>query len=106
MEAGDGAEALSIAKQHAGSIRVLITDMVLPKLSGAELAREVATISPNVMTLYMSGYTDRELVNYDPANSKVGFLQKPFALQTLAEKIGEMIASARMTGALHAGYLR
>ncbi len=90
--AGDGAEALNIARLHAGSIRVLVTDMVLPKLSGAELAREVIMMSPNVMTLYMSGYTDRGLVDYDPANSRTGFLQKPFALQTLLQKLREMIA--------------
>jgi FixJ family two-component response regulator len=69
-----------------------VTDVILPKLSGAELAREVKTMSPDVMTLYISGYTDRGLVDYDPASPTVGFLQKPFALRTLLEKTGEMIA--------------
>jgi PAS domain S-box-containing protein len=91
LEAVDGADALHIAKQHAESIQVLVTDVILPKLSGAELAREVAKISPNAVTLYMSGYTDRELIDYDPANLRTGFLQKPFGLRTLLEKIGEMI---------------
>ena len=92
LEAGDGAEALRLATLHAGSIRVLVTDMILPKMRGAELAREVVAMSPSVITLYISGYTDRGLVDYDPANSMVGFLQKPFALGTLLEKIGQMIA--------------
>jgi PAS domain S-box-containing protein len=92
LAAGDGDEAMVIAKQHADSICVLVTDVILPKLRGAELAREVATISPNVVTLYISGYTDRGLVDYDPASSTVGFLQKPFALSTLLVRIGEMIA--------------
>jgi CheY-like chemotaxis protein len=92
LEAADGVEGLRLAKLHAGSIRVLITDVILPKKSGAELAREVTTMSPDVVTLYMSGYTDRKLVDFDVANSSVGYLQKPFALQTLLEKLGEMIA--------------
>jgi two-component system cell cycle sensor histidine kinase/response regulator CckA len=92
LEASNGAEAVHIASQHAGSIRVLLTDIILPKLSGVELAREVATMSPQVVTLYMSGYTDRELSDYDPATSTAGFLQKPFALQTLLQKLREMIA--------------
>jgi PAS domain S-box-containing protein len=92
LEAADGTEGLRLARLHAGSIRVLITDVILPKKSGAELAREVATMSPNVVILYMSGYTDRKLVDYDPASLTVGYLQKPFALQTLLEKLGEMVA--------------
>jgi two-component system, cell cycle sensor histidine kinase and response regulator CckA len=85
-------DADQIMRQHADSIQVLVTDMIMPKLSGAELAREVAKISQKAATLYMSGYTDRELIDYDPASSTVGFLQKPFALKTLLEKIGQMIA--------------
>ena len=92
LGAADGAEALRLATLHAGSIQVLITDMVLPKLSGSDVAREVAAMSPKVLTLYMSGYTDRKLVDYDSASSAVRFLQKPFALRTLLEIIGEMIA--------------
>ncbi len=92
LEASDGAQAVHIASQHRGSIHVLVTDMILPKLSGAELAREVAKTCPNVVTLYVSGYTDRELVDYDPARSTAGFLQKPFALPTLLQKLREMIA--------------
>jgi FixJ family two-component response regulator len=95
LAAGDGVEAMVIAKQHAGSIQVLLTDVILPKLSGAELAREVAAMSPDVATIFISGYTDRGLVDYDRADSTVGFLQKPFALRTLLEKLGGMIADKR-----------
>ena len=91
LEAANGADALHVARGH-NSIQMLVTDVILPKLSGAQLAREVAAISPNVLTLYISGYTDRNLVDCDPASSTTGFLQKPFALRTLLEKIGEMIA--------------
>jgi DNA-binding NtrC family response regulator len=91
LEASNGAEALHIAREHAGTIQVLITDIILPKLSGAEVALEVASTSPQAVILYMSGYTDRELIDYDPATSTAGFLQKPFALQTLLQKLREMI---------------
>jgi CheY-like chemotaxis protein len=93
LEAANGAQALPIASQHAGSIQVLITDMILPKMSGTEVAREVAKMIPRVVTLNMSGYTDRELVDYDPASSTTGFLQKPFALQTLLHKLRELITA-------------
>jgi PAS domain S-box-containing protein len=91
LAASNGAQALHIANQHAESIQVLISDIILPKLRGTDVAREVATMSPQVVTLYMSGYTDRELIDFDPASSTVRFLQKPFALQTLLEKLREMI---------------
>jgi two-component system cell cycle sensor histidine kinase/response regulator CckA len=91
LEAADGTEGLRLARLHAGSIQVLITNVILPKKSGAELAREVAVMSPNVITLYMSGYTDRKLVDFDATSPSVGYLQKPFALRILLEKLGEMI---------------
>ena len=92
LAASNGAQALHFAKGHAGSIQALVTDIILPKMSGPELARQVTEISPTVVTLYMSGYTDRELMDYDPETSAAKFLQKPFALRTLLETIGEMIA--------------
>ena len=93
LEAANGALAVSIANQHAESIQVLITDMILPKMSGAEVAREIAKMSPQVVMLFMTGYTDRELIDYDPASLTTGFLQKPFALQTLLQKLREMITA-------------
>jgi two-component system, cell cycle sensor histidine kinase and response regulator CckA len=95
LEASDGVQALDIAKQHAASIQVLITDMILPKIRGAEVAQEIAKISPQAVTLFMSGYTDRELIDYDPASLTVGFLQKPFAFQVLLQKLREMIKAKR-----------
>ncbi len=91
LGASNGAQAVDIANQYEGAIRVLITDMILPKLSGAEVAREVARTSPHAVTLFMSGYTDRALTDYDEATSTARFLQKPFGLQTLLQKLREMI---------------
>ena len=93
LAASDGAQALQIAKQHTDSIQLLLTDVSLPKVNGTELARAVAKICPKVAILYMSGYTDREIPDYDPARLKVGFLQKPFALQALMDKLRETITA-------------
>ncbi len=93
LEASNGDQALHIASQHSGTIQALIADMILPKLSGVELAQEIAKTSPQAITLYMSGYTDRDL-DYDPVSSRTGFLQKPFALQTLMQKLREMMPQA------------
>jgi two-component system, cell cycle sensor histidine kinase and response regulator CckA len=95
LDASNGVRALHIASQYAESIQVLITDLILPKLSGVEIAREVAKISPQVVTLYMSGYTDRKLMDLDLTSPAVGFLQKPFALQSLLQKLREMISKQR-----------
>ena len=92
LEASNGAEAVHIASQHAESIQVVIADIILPKLSGVEVAREIARRSPQAVLLHISGYTDRELIDYDPATSTAEFLQKPFALRTLLQKLREMIA--------------
>jgi PAS domain S-box-containing protein len=93
LEASNGVQALDIASQHAESIQVLVTDIILPKLRGAEVAQGVAKMFPQAVTLYMSGYSDREMVEFDPAILTKGFLQKPFALQTLLQKLREMIAA-------------
>jgi two-component system, cell cycle sensor histidine kinase and response regulator CckA len=95
LEAENGAQALHIAVQHADSIQVLLTDIILPKLNGVELAREVSKMSPRVAILFMSGYTDHELIDYGSASSTAGFLQKPFALQALLTKLREMIAQRK-----------
>ena len=92
LEAANGVQALQIATQHPESIHMLITDMILPKMSGSELARRVAKMRPHLITLYISGYTDRKLTDRDPAQSTSRFLQKPFALRTLLNLIGEMTA--------------
>jgi CheY-like chemotaxis protein len=92
LEAANGVQALQIATQHPESIHMLITDMILPKMSGTELARKVAKMRPHMMILYISGYTDRELTGREASQSTSGFLQKPFALRTLLSVIGEMTA--------------
>jgi two-component system, cell cycle sensor histidine kinase and response regulator CckA len=89
-ESGEG--ALSAASQRGGKIDLLITDLVMPKMSGRELAQMMGSICANLKIIYMSGYTDDDVVLrhgiHDPG---VTFLQKPFSLGNLARKVRETL---------------
>jgi YesN/AraC family two-component response regulator len=58
LEARHGAEALEVSGRHGGAIHLLVTDVVMPQMSGRELAQRLATLRPQLKVLYMSGYTD------------------------------------------------
>lgn len=84
IEAPHGAEALRIARLHAGSIDLLLTDVIMPFLTGPELAEQIRKIFPGIKVLFMSGYTDRVLADsWGPAD----FLQKPFTPKALSTKL-------------------
>jgi CheY-like chemotaxis protein len=89
LAASNGEEALQVAGQYQGHIHLLLTDVVMPKMEGTELARELAKLRPEISTLFMSGYTDHRLLELLPEVRKPSVLQKPLNLQTLLETIGE-----------------
>ena len=89
--ARDGLEAQEMVR--SGHYRLIISDWEMPGMTGPEFVRQFIVQSPSCRILYMSGYTDRELIDYDPASLTVGFLQKPFALQALLQKLRQMIAA-------------
>jgi CheY-like chemotaxis protein len=91
LEAADGEKAVQVARAHGKPIRVLLTDIILPKMSGADVSRKLAMKYPDILTLYMSGYTDRVIQDFSLESSTAGFLQKPFALEALLQKLREMI---------------
>ncbi|MGA8034506.1 MAG: CHASE4 domain-containing protein [Candidatus Acidiferrales bacterium] len=91
LEAGDGVAALALAEQHDGAIQLLITDVVMPKLSGRELATRVAAKRENLKVLYISGYTDDSIFRHGVLEGGMAFLQKPFNLKALAEKVREVL---------------
>ncbi|PYV61784.1 MAG: hybrid sensor histidine kinase/response regulator, partial [Acidobacteria bacterium] len=83
------AEALkSFVAEHTGKIDLLLTDVVMPGMSGPELVHLVRARWPNIRVLYMSGYADDEIEDLD---RDAGFLQKPFTPAELTAKIAEMI---------------
>jgi two-component system, cell cycle sensor histidine kinase and response regulator CckA len=91
IEAQDGHAALELASMHSGPIDLLVTDVVMPGISGRELAERIVKLRPEIKVLYMSGYTDRAIVHHGILQSDAVLLQKPFTLATLASKIREII---------------
>jgi len=91
LEAADGIEALRICRQHPGEIQLLVTDVVMPGMSGRELAEQLAVEQPSIKVLYMSGYTDDTVVHAGVAQAGMAFLQKPFSPTTFTHKVREVL---------------
>jgi PAS domain S-box-containing protein len=92
LEAANGEEALRLAQETVGErIHLLLTDVVLPQMSGKELADQLKTFRPDLKVLYTSGYTDFAVVHHGVLNSGTHFLQKPFSLKTLSQKVREAL---------------
>jgi PAS domain S-box-containing protein len=91
LDAADGMQALEIAAAHKGKIHLLITDVVMPRLSGRELAARLAPTRLDLRVLYISGYTDDSVFRHGVLEGGMAFLQKPFNLKVLATKIREIL---------------
>ena len=87
----DPQDVETICERHAGRIHLLLTDMVLPGMSGREVAKRVGSLRPDVKVLFMSGYTDDALAHSHGFEEPFAFLQKPFSSVTLATKIREVL---------------
>lgn len=86
--------ALATAAEHAGVIDLLITDVVMPEMSGPVLAERVRAVCPGVAVLFISGYIDDAVTRHGVLESKAPFLQKPFTLSEMAVAIREALARA------------
>jgi len=89
LEAKDGLEALEIVARHSGKIHLMLTDMVMPKMSGQELATRLKAVRPDVKMLFMSGYS--EYTSGAQIAPQLVMLQKPFSISSLVEKIREVL---------------
>ncbi|HYL56325.1 MAG TPA: response regulator [Gemmatimonadales bacterium] len=91
LEAENADRALALADAHPGPIHLLITDVVMPGVSGRELARRVVRTRPDTRVLYISGYTDDAIVHHGMLEPGLHFLQKPFTPAALARKVREVL---------------
>jgi PAS domain S-box-containing protein len=91
LEAAEGEEALTLYKQHEGQIDLVMTDVVMPQMSGRELAQSLEVLHPGIKVLYMSGYTDDAIVRHGLLDQEIAFLQKPFTPDALMRKVREVL---------------
>jgi CheY-like chemotaxis protein len=87
----DGADALRLAAEHSGPIDLLLTDVVMPKMGGRDLAERLTALRPGIRTLYVSGYTDDRVIRTGALGTETALLQKPFTGAALARKVREVL---------------
>ncbi len=91
LEALSGVEALGVCEKFEGYIHLMVTDVVMPGMSGKELAGRMELLYPEMKVLYMSGYTDNAIVHHGVLDRGTNFLQKPFNSETLARKVRQVL---------------
>ena len=93
LDATNGDEALSLCKEHDGPIDLMVTDVVMPKMGGRELAERVTSLRPEMKVAYMSGYTDDAVVRNGVLDPDMLFIQKPFTASSLARTVREVLGA-------------
>jgi hypothetical protein len=93
LAAADGEAAIRLCEAHPGPIHLLITDLVMPGMSGRQVSESVTTRRSGIPVLFMSGYTDDEQVRSGVRNTGQAFIQKPFTSATLAHKLQDVLGS-------------
>jgi len=106
IAAPNGPEGLRICREFDGQIDLVITDVVMPQMSGLELAESVGVLRPDARVLYMSGFTNDAVVRHGVGDDGLCFIQKPFSPDSLALKAREVldqIGARENSGASHKG---
>jgi two-component system cell cycle sensor histidine kinase/response regulator CckA len=91
LEAAGASEALALCQGHAGAIELLLTDVVMPQMSGPKLAERVLEARPGIKVLYMSGYTDETITPHGVSIARHAFVQKPLTPDMLSRKVREVL---------------
>lgn len=95
LTAGNGEEALQVSDQYAGTIHLVLTDVVMPRMNGWELAKRLAHRRPDSKVLFVSGYADDAVVRQGLLDPDVNFLRKPFTLETLQRTLRDVLGGVR-----------
>jgi PAS domain S-box-containing protein len=91
LEASNGDDALLLHERHGSSIDLILVDVVMPGMSGSELAKRLMSLYPKMKVLYMSGYTDNAIVHHGVLEKGVNYIQKPFTMDGLTRKVREVL---------------
>jgi PAS domain S-box-containing protein len=91
LDAKSGEEAIRLCRGHAGPIDLLLTDVVMPEISGKEVADRLLELRPTLRVLFMSGYADEAIVQHGVLDANVKFIQKPFTWLALTRKVREVL---------------
>jgi len=94
LEAKHGHEALMLGKEHEGVIHLMLTDVVMPQMSGRVLAEQLAILRRDMKVLYMSGYTDDAIVHHGVLDEGTAFIGKPFSPSDLVLKVRAVLGSS------------
>jgi PAS domain S-box-containing protein len=95
LQAGSGIDGLTLARQYLGHIHLLLTDVVMPQMNGRQLAEQLLGIRPETRVLYMSGYTDDEIIRRGLVDLRTAFIAKPFTVESLAQMARETLDRER-----------
>jgi signal transduction histidine kinase len=95
LEASDGVDALAVSEAHEGSIELLVTDVIMPRMGGQKLFEKIRKARPGIRVLFMSGYTEDLVFEGRRSAETPGFIQKPFCPELLIEKIDRILSPGR-----------
>jgi CheY-like chemotaxis protein len=98
LVARTGSDALRIVAEHVGPIDLVATDVVMPEMSGGQLVERVLKARPGIRVLFMSGYTDDEVMRRGVIDGQTAFLQKPFTPDMLAHKVRAVLDAPKVVG--------
>jgi DNA-binding response OmpR family regulator len=90
LEASNGLQGVAVAASHPGPIDLVMTDLVMPKLSGVEMAERLTAVRPGLRVLFTSGYSEESILHEGP-DASANFLRKPFSIGDLTKKVREIL---------------
>jgi two-component system, cell cycle sensor histidine kinase and response regulator CckA len=96
LQARDGEDAINVYKRHSGSIQLVLTDVVMPKLGGRQLYDQLQALQPDLKVLFMSGYTDDAVLRHGVLEAEANFIEKPFTYAALASAVRKVLDSGTL----------